>query len=94
MVTNKDDILKAELKMIKRSISLQIALSSYVNYIVDFLSSNIQYFYEFCDIYGLSEEELLNSFKNPSNEYIAAYDHMASLIGEIKSENKGERLSK
>ena len=88
---NKDVILKKELKRIKNDMTLKKALNSYVEYIVDFLFSNIEYFYEFCELYGLSEEEMLNSFRNPSNEYITAYDHMASLIGDIKSEDKRER---
>ncbi len=88
---SKDVLLKKELRRIKNDMTLKKALSSYVEYIVDFLSSNIEYFYEFCELYGLSEEEMLNSFRNPSNEYITAYDHMASLIGDIKSEDKRER---
>lgn len=88
---NKDVLLKKELKRIKNDMMLKKALNSYVEYIVDFLSSNIEYFYEFCELYGLSEEEMLNSLRNPSNEYITAYDHMASLIGDIKSEDKRER---
>lgn len=78
--------LKNRLAKINKLVSLENAMYMYVKYIIDFLANNPNYFFTFCDSYGLTDEEYLGLLSNPSMEKISLYDQMASSIDKINKE--------
>ncbi len=79
--------IRTRLLEIKKKSAITKTTMSYVNTISEMFLNDMTLFEYICELYGLTDDELLNLLNNCDYKYVALFDEMLHDIDEKKMNN-------